>query len=162
MIRFILFSFISFSFWACAQTVDLELNFPSADTFVRSETARVFVANIEKGEEGSCPDLLARAELGVLDEIAVMDSGQKNVCEFQTKELEFSDVPHGKKAYVAVTQSESGEVWLSGCTVFDVSIDPSPLRIVLSPTENYRNEFPPGGPGPMCTVDSKCQRGCRE
>ncbi len=44
----------------------IDLLFPSGDTFVRVETAQIFVVDIGPDEVGNCPELLSQAELGAL------------------------------------------------------------------------------------------------
>lgn len=143
-----------------SETVDVELNFPSQEAFVRMETARIFVLGLEDGGEDSCPDLLSQAELGVLQSAADIDSGQNNVCEFDAARITLPDVPEGTKAFVAIALDEGGDILLSGCTIYNVYAEPAPLRIVLAPTADYRSQFPAGTPPPDCTKDEKCQLGC--
>lgn len=146
---------------ACGgETIDVELNFPSQEAFVRMETARIFVLGLDEGGADSCPDLLAQAELGVLQGAADIDSGQNNVCEYDAARITLPDVPEGTKAYVAIALDEGGDILLSGCTIYNVYAEPAPLRIVLAPTADYRRQFPAGTPPPTCTKDEKCQLGC--
>ncbi len=142
------------------ETIDVELNFPSQEAFVRMETARIFVLNLEDGGENSCPDLLAQAELGVLQSAANIDSGQANVCEFDAARITLPDIPEGTKAFVAIALDEGGDILLSGCTIYNVYAEPAPLQIVLAPTADYRRQFPAGSAPPDCTKDEKCQLGC--
>ena len=142
------------------ETVEIELNFPSQEAFVRMETARIFVLGLGEGGEDSCPDLLSQAELGVLQSAADIDSGQANVCEYDAARITLPDVPEGTKAYVAIALDEGGDILLSGCTIYNVYAEPAPVRIVLAPTADYRREFPAGTPPPDCTKDEKCQLGC--
>lgn len=142
------------------ETVDIELNFPSQEAFVRMETARIFVLRLEDGGEDSCPDLLSQAELGVLQSAADIDSGQNNVCEYDAARITLPDVPEGTKAYVAIALDEGGDILLSGCRIYDVYAEPNPLQIVLAPTADYRRRFPAGTAPPDCTKDEKCQLGC--
>ncbi len=158
--RFVAAMAVLFSVGCGGETVEVELNFPSEDAFVRVNTARVYVVSVSREQLGSCPDLIAQAEVGVLDEAAVMDTGQQNVCEFQARRVRLPDVGEGLKAYVAVGLSDGGEVWLAGCTMSDVYIDAHPLTITLAPTEQYRSDFGAGSPRPACTADAKCQLGC--
>lgn len=144
------------------ETVTVDLSFPSAETFVRSESARILVVPIDAGEEGVCPDLLAQARIGVLDAVAVEDTGMRNVCDFRAEQVELEALPEGLHAYVAVAQGPAGEVWLTGCTIADVYVDAPPLRIVLDSTDEYRRAFPAGHPRAICTPDAKCELGCTE
>ncbi|MEM9070402.1 MAG: hypothetical protein AAGE52_17995 [Myxococcota bacterium] len=145
----------------CGDTVPVVLNFPSFDTFVRSETARILVVDTD-GDAGVCPDLLSQAELGVLDSVAVRDTGPQSVCEFQAGRVSLNGAPEGVRAYVAVAEDSSGVALLTGCTISDVHVDAAPLEIVMAPTDEYRTQFGAGSPEAMCTPEAKCQRGCRE
>jgi hypothetical protein len=140
-------------------TVELRLAFPSSDAFVRSASARLFV--IDVGEDyGACPDLLMEAELGTLTG-DVYESDVMSVCDTSVGRLRVPSVEEGVHAYVAVATSESGQVLLSGCSIADPYVDPGALTIVMFPTERYRTTFPAGTPAESCSVEQKCQLGCR-
>jgi len=143
----------------CADTVSLELNFPSEDTFVRTETAQVFAFAV--GDDfDACPMLLDQAELGSI-EGASFATGLRNVCEFRAGAVTLTDIPSDVYAYVAVASDAAGSVLLTGCTISDPYIDAPPLEIVMSPTLNYRRDFGAGSDPPTCSVDEKCGVGCR-
>ena len=142
-----------------SDTVALELEFPSPDTFVRSETVRVFVVPLGEGQEGTCPELLMQAELGPL-ETAVDDTGEVNICDFQAGASTVSEVGEGLRAYVAVAYSDAGQAYLTGCTVSDVYIDEPPLTVIMTPTAEYLGEYRAGDPSETCTPEMKCRGGC--
>lgn len=142
-----------------SDTVAMELEFPSPETFVRSETVRVFVVPLEEGQEGTCPELLMQAELGPL-EAAVDDTGQVSICDFQAGASTVSEVGEGLRAYVAVAYGDAGQPYLTGCTVSDVYIDPAPLTVVMTPTLAYAQTYPAGSAASSCTPEMKCRGGC--
>ncbi len=136
----------------------IDLLFPSGHTFVRVETAQIFVVDIGPDEVGNCPELLSQAELG-----ALMNTEQSTearpVCEFDRGLVNLPDVAEGLKAYVAVARAASGTVYLSGCAIADVYAD-EPLVVTLTPTQAYRVAFPAGTAPPSCTRELKCAGGC--
>ena len=143
---------------ACAApTESMTLDFPSRDTFVRSENAEVYVIPLAPDDLDACPRLLAEAEVSGLD---AMSTGATSVCDFQAGAVSYPDVPEGAVAYVAVARSVAGQVLLSGCTIRNVYLDEPELRMVLVPTATYRSEFE-GAPPETCTAAAKCGGGCR-
>ena len=141
----------------CSATEPFELNFPSQDTFIRSETAEVFVVPV--GDDlDACPRLLRDAALGALDPTA--QTGQQTVCEFRANRVSLPDVAEGASAYVAIVQDSGGMTLLTGCAVRNVYVDDAPLVITLTPTDAYRDRFPVETPPETCTVETKCQLGC--
>lgn len=148
----------TFSLAGCAATEPFELNFPSQDTFIRSETAEVFSIPIADGNRDVCPGLLRDVDLGAL--VAPSTTGQQTVCEFRAGRVSVGDVPEGPVAYVSVVSGSSGSILLTGCTVRDVYTDPEPLTITLTPTSTYRDLYPADTAAETCTVETKCQLGC--
>jgi hypothetical protein len=158
--RTLLFPFVLLVVASCgADTVELRLAFPSSDAFVRSANARLFVVDV--GEDyGACPDLLMEAELGTLTG-DVHESDVMSVCDASVGRLRVPSIREGVHAYVAVATSASGQVLLSGCSIADPYVDPGALTIIMFPTERYRTTFPAGTPEESCSVEQKCQLGCR-
>jgi len=158
--RTLLIPFVLLVVASCgADTVELRLAFPSSDAFVRSANARLFVVDV--GEDyGACPDLLMEAELGTLTG-DVHESDVMSVCDASVGRLRVPSIREGVHAYVAVATSESGQVLLSGCSIADPYVDPGALTIIMFPTERYRTTFPAGTPEESCSVEQKCQLGCR-
>ncbi|MCA9616651.1 MAG: hypothetical protein H6721_25060 [Sandaracinus sp.] len=145
---------------ACgSDTVELQLAFPSSDAFVRSSNAQLFVVDVAE-DLGACPDLLMEAELGTL-EGDVHESDVISVCDVSVGRLRVPDVSEGVHAFVATAISESGQVLLAGCAIADPYVDSGALTIVMYPTERYRTTFPAGTPAEECSVEQKCQLGCR-
>lgn len=143
---------------ACAAPTELiTLDFPSRDTFVRSENAEVYVIPLAADDLNACPRLLADAEVSGLD---AMTTGSASVCDFQDGAVSYPDTPEGAVAYVAVARSVSGQVLLSGCTIRNVYVDDLELRVVLVPTESYRDAYR-NAPPETCTAAAKCSGGCR-
>lgn len=143
---------------ACAvPTESMTLDFPSRDTFVRSENAEVYVIPLESDDLDACPRLLAEAEVSGLD---AMSTGSIGVCDFQDGGVSYPDAPEGAVAYVAVARSVTGGVLLSACTVRNVYLDDTELRLVLTPTDAYRSAFA-DAPPETCTETAKCGGGCR-
>lgn len=158
--RSLLSSFLLLAVASCgSDNVELRLAFPSGDAFVRSANARLFVVDV--GEDyGACPDLLMEAELGTLTG-DVHESEVTSVCDASVGRLRVPSLAEGIHAYVAIATSESGQVFLSGCAIADPYVDPGALTIVMFPTERYRTTFPAGTPAESCSVEQKCQLGCR-
>ncbi|MFT5355806.1 MAG: hypothetical protein ACI9KE_003025 [Polyangiales bacterium] len=140
-----------------APTESMTLDFPSRDTFVRSENAEVYVIPVAPDDLNACPRLLADAEVSALD---AMSTGSFSVCDFQEGAVSYSDAPEGAVAYVAVARSATGQVLLSGCVVRNVYVDDPELVLVLVPTSIYRSEFR-DAPPETCTAAAKCGGGCR-
>lgn len=143
---------------ACAVPTELmTLDFPSRDTFVRSENAEVYVVPLAADDLNACPRLLAEAEVSGID---AMSTGSASVCDFQEGAVSYPDTPEGAVAYVAVARSVAGEVLLSGCVIRNVYVDDPEVRVVLAPTEVYRSDFS-SLPPETCTAAQKCNGGCR-
>ncbi|MFK7999000.1 MAG: hypothetical protein AB8H86_05360 [Polyangiales bacterium] len=143
---------------ACAvPTESMTLDFPSRDTFVRSENAEVYVIPVADDDLNACPRLLAEVQVSGLD---AMTTGSVSVCDFQEGAVSYPDAPEGAVAYVAVARSVTGQVLLSGCTIRNVYLDDADLQIVLVPTEGYHEAFEDMPPN-TCTAAAKCGGGCQ-
>lgn len=140
----------------------IELDFPSQETFVRSDMASVIAIELSAERLGDCPELTMQAALQTLDERPVAGTGDLPICDFRDGAASLSNLDGGEKAFVVVVRNSAGQALLTGCTVRDPLADAQGLRIVLTTTEDYRRLFPPGAPPPDCaSADEKCAGTCR-
>jgi hypothetical protein len=140
----------------CAETVTVELNFPSPDTFVRSENAIILAFAIDERDVDGCPEIINQILIDSRS-TATEQSRSHPVCDFRNGGVTFSGV-NGLALYVAVTRNDRDPL-LAGCAARDLSKDRSSLLIYLSPTEQYRDTYDPGDPA-FCRPEEKCGLGC--
>lgn len=143
----------------CAnEPVTMELNFPSKETFLQSEFARVRVFDLREDELGICPSLVGQAISGAGGHVAALDSQNVAVCDARNGGIRFDEVSEGPKAFVA-TASRSNQVILAGCTIAEVYADAPVVVIRLAPTARYATVVTEA---PECrSIEDKCDRGCR-
>ncbi|MAQ17199.1 MAG: hypothetical protein CMN30_20695 [Sandaracinus sp.] len=147
--------------FSCGDEVEtFGLSFPSVEAFAAAETARVFAMPVSDAD-GACFDLLFQVE-NVGPPEGAQDTGPIPVCQFREGGVELPSVGDGLLAYVATATDVDGRVLLSGCTLRDVYTDADGVRIVLTPTDVYRElldepDYEPTG----CSVESRCGGSCR-
>lgn len=150
-----LLSLVALGLLSCAGIDEpVDLVFPR-EAFVRVETAQILI--VDTDDPNACPDLLAQAELGALTGAEQLTESRP-VCEFVAGQVQLPEVRQGLKAYLGLGMGPTGAVYVSGCAIANVYQD-GPLTIVLSPTDDYRDDFR-GEASPTCTPEMKCGGGC--
>ncbi len=139
---------------------ELDLNFPSLDTFLYSSFARVQVFDVSPGELGLCPTLVGQAVRASTSRPSSYDTGEMPVCDFRHGGVVFGDVGSGPKAFVAVVSDASNRVLLSGCTMSEVYEDAPGITIRLFMTDRYHEVVADIGELDCTDMDDKCERGC--
>ncbi|HEY8429247.1 MAG TPA: hypothetical protein VIL20_12760 [Sandaracinaceae bacterium] len=145
----------------CAPTpVDVQLGFPSLDTFLHSDFGRLLVYEVDpQSGLGDCPLLIDAVERRAFGD-PVLDSDWQPICAFRNGGVRFADVPPGPHAYVVVARDESNAILLSGCRVAEVYEGAPTVVVELFPTENYVAAT--SGVTLTCSSEeSKCTQGCR-
>lgn len=145
----------------CAPTpVDVQVGFPSLETFLYSGFGRLVVYELDPQEGlGACPALLDRIETGNFGSVE-LDSGWKPICAFRDGGVQFPHVQPGPHAYVALARDESNRILLSGCRVAEAYEGAPPVMLDLYPTAAYARAT--AGRALSCgSAEEKCQRGCR-
>jgi hypothetical protein len=107
---------------ACgAPDVGYALIFPSEETFLVSENARVEIYD-GTGIEAESPDAICRAlSVGRAAPVATLDStGLRGVCDFRAG-LAIPQVPVSRLVFFAEAIDAAGTSMLRGCSVVDVS-----------------------------------------
>lgn len=145
----------------CAPTpVDVQVGFPSLETFLYSDFGRLAVYELDPEEGlGDCPALLSRIGASGFGE-ATLDSGWQPICAFRSGGVQFAHVPPGPHAYVAVARDEANTLLLTGCRVAEAYAGAPPVDLELFPTRDYR-EAVQGRSLTCSSEEEKCQRGCR-
>ena len=146
------------SLFGCGAEETFELSFPSPDAFAAAATVRVFAVPTMEGLE-DCPGLLSQAEVGGLTS-ATSDTGSFPVCDYRSGGVSLPDVENGLFAYVAVAEDAGGQPLLTGCTIRDVYLDETHVRIVLTPTAVYRARVRQGTTPTGCSVEDRCAGRC--
>lgn len=145
---------------ACAPSpVEVDLSFPSRDTFLYSDFARlrVYEVDFEMTTE-DCPVILDRLDGGEMGE-PVLDSDWLPVCEFRAGGVSFGDVPPGPHAYVVHARDSANQVILTGCRVAEVYEDAPSVEVQMFPTGDYEDAT--SGRELTCTTEEdKCRGGC--
>ena len=160
MMRYALLVLATLAMSCGAETETFELAFPSAEAFSASETVRVYSVPIDAGAVGVCRDLLSQVEaVGSLMDASI-DTGPIPVCEFRAGGVKLPSVGEGLRAYVAIAEDIGGGVLLSGCTLSDVHTDVTEVRIVLAPTDVYRERVASGVMPTGCSVEDRCSGAC--
>lgn len=146
----------------CAPTpVDVQIGFPSTETFLYSEFGRLFVYELDAETGlGECPTLLEAVGRGALGD-PVLDSSWQPICSFRSGGVSFAHVPPGPHAYVAVARDQSNTILLSGCRIAEAYEGAPPVQLELFPTSAYARAV--DGVTLTCgSVEDKCTRGgCR-
>ncbi len=140
-------------------TVNVDVNFPSQETFLRSESARVFRFKLREDQRDLCPNLLRETALGQPSTTPDWDSGLVPICDLH----EGLTVPvdgSGWRAFIVLTENEADQVLLAGCTVTNTA--PSGVTVRLAPTPTYVQLYVDGTPAVLSckTTDEKCETGC--
>ena len=145
---------------ACAPTpVDVSLAFPSRDTFLYSDFARLLVYEVDIADATeSCAAILDDVAAGQFG-APVYDTDWTEVCGFRAGGVRFEDIPPGPHAFVVVTRDQSNTALLSGCRVAEAYEGAPAVRVALFPTPSYDDATT--GRTLSCTnEDDKCRSGC--
>jgi len=147
---------------ACQQEpVQVTLDFPSVETFIHSEIARLQVYPLSSQDQlQACPRL-------ILDSInlsppwsPVHDTGDLPVCSFYLGAAAIEDVDAGPKAFVVVVRDNVSQALLAGCTIAEVFSDGPDIEVTLFMTDQY--EAATRDRVAACTeIADKCLRGCQ-
>ena len=149
---------VALSAAACSpDPVVVDLNFPSQETFLQSQFARVQVFDLQQDELGRCPALVGEAISGATADAPAHDSDNVDVCD-AFGGIAFDDIGDGPKAFV-VTTAAMNEVILAGCTVAEVYRDAPTVVVHLGMTPRYAIAVT--GTSPCMSIADKCERGCR-
>ena len=151
---------VSLALASCApEPVSVQLGFPSTETFLYSDFARLLVYPSDlEDSAGGCPVLLNSATAGDFGE-PVYDSDWRAVCAFREGGVRFDDVPEGPNAYLVVTRDESNNLLLSGCRVAEVYVSAPSVTVSLFPTPFYSDAT--AGRALVCSnEEDKCRDGC--
>lgn len=140
--------------------VEVELSFPSRDTFLHGEFGRlrVFPVDLSMSDE-DCPVILDRVEGGGEAGAPVLDSGWTQICEFRAGNVRFENAPAGPHAYVVQVRNRDNTVILEGCRVGEVYIDAPIIDVQMFPTEGYEDATR-GVTLTCATEEDKCRGGC--
>lgn len=140
--------------------VAIDVSFPSADTFLFSESGQLLVYDVDPMTGlGDCPQILediANNEFGT----PLLDSGRQPICAFRDGGVGFDDVIPGPKAFVVLAYDDANTLLLSGCRVGEAYEGAPVIEVDVFPT----NEYTSATAGQMLTcgnADDKCARGCR-
>lgn len=136
--------------------VDVELSFPSRETFLYSEFGRLRVYEVDLDmADTDCP--------AILDDIMatepVLDSDWTQICEFRAGTVGFSDVPPGPHAYVVQVRDPMNNVILEGCRVAEAYEGAPTVQVQMYPTTEY-DDATLGVPLTCATEEDKCRGGC--
>lgn len=142
---------------ACgAPTVPYSLVFPSEETFLLAETARVDVYD-GTGTGRESPDAICRAlSIGQPAPVSTLAStGKRAVCEFLDSPGLPLEVATGKLVLFAEAEAADGTKLLRGCSVVNVLGEGDEVKVQLSTLPTY-----PEAPAPACpNRQSKCGEG---
>ena len=145
---------------ACGgQTVHVDVNFPSPETFLRSESARAFRFKLRSDQRDLCPNLLVETALGQPSTAPDWDSGLVPICDLHAG-LTVPVADSGWRAYIVLAENEADQVLLSGCSVTNAAA--SGVTIRLAPTPMFVRLYVDGNPPELTckTPDEKCETGC--
>jgi len=138
----------------CAnEPVTVELGFPSQETFLHSEIARVMVFDLGSDALGTCPELVSDAISG--SGSPALDSGNVLVCDLFDGGVQFDEIGEGPKAFVAIASNASNDPLLGGCTVAEIYADAPRVVVSLYPTSEYESGGVPDMPS-YSSVAEKC------
>ncbi len=138
--------------------VTVDMNYPSQETFLQSEFARIFVYPLSERDLGLCPTILRGTLSGAAIDQAILKTDPASVCQFQRGGVVFRDIPEGPHAWVGVVTNDASVPLLAGCTVAELYVDAPEIEINLFMTQMYRTTVPEN---PRCTsIADKCERGC--
>jgi hypothetical protein len=136
--------------------VTLDLNFPSNETFLHSEQARIVVFDVGPGGLGDCPVLLGEVLAGAPFIPPIHDTGRVSVCNFRNGGVTVGAPAEGPLAWIAVIEDASNTPLLTGCTIAEVYADAPAILIHLYPTDEYRTAVT--GPPRDSSIEAKCSR----
>jgi hypothetical protein len=145
---------------ACGpEVVEVEVNFPSQETFLRSQGARLFRFRLRSDQRGVCPKLLMETSLGQPSISPEWDSGLVSVCDLHAG-LTVPIEGAGWEAFIVLIENEDDRVLLTGCTVTIAA--ESGVAIRLSPTKDYVDLYVRAEAPPLTckTAAEKCDAGC--
>jgi hypothetical protein len=147
---------------ACAPTpVEVDLRFPSLDTFLYADAGRLLVYEVEPDQTGlgRCPALIDGAASSVFG-TPTLDTDWRPICDFRDGGARFDSVPPGPHAYVMVARDEMNVVLLTGCAVGEAYEEAPAIELDLYPTDAYASAT--NGRVLTCSSEmDKCARGCR-
>lgn len=145
---------------ACAPSpIDVEMTFPSRDTFLYSDFGRLLVYEVDlEMPAQNCPAILDRISAGDFG-TPVFDSEWTSVCDFREGGIGLDSVPEGPHAYVGLTRDESNNLLLSGCRIGEAYADAPAVEVRLFPTPTYEGAVD-GRTLNCSSEEDKCQTGC--
>lgn len=144
----------------CAPTpVDVEMSFPSRDTFLFSDFGRLLVYEVDLEVNGqNCPALIDGIGAGEFG-APIYDSDWTAVCDFRAGGVGLDSVPPGPHAYVGITRDESNNLLLAGCRIAEAYEGAPAVEVRLFPTPTYHDAV--DGRVLSCTSEEdKCLSGC--
>jgi hypothetical protein len=141
-----------------SEPITLELNFPSQETFLYSEQARVLAFPVSGGGLGDCPHLLAEVSAGSTEDLPAVDTGAVPVCRYRSGGVTIDEDPEGPMAWIAVVEDASNTPLLTGCAIAEIYADAPVIRIPLFMTDEYRAATT--APLACSSVEDKCAAGC--
>ena len=114
--------------------IEYVLVFPSLETFLLSQNARVEIYSSEDDQ----PDAICRTlSVNQSPGAEPLDStGKREVCEFQSG-LVFEGVGVGRLVFFAEAQDQAGTALMRGCRVADVYADSAPIEVTLATLPTY-------------------------
>lgn len=140
--------------------VDVQVGFPSLETFLYSDFGRLLVYEVDPDTGlGDCPALIDAVGRGAFGE-PVLDSEWQPICSFRNGGVQFGDVPPGPHAYVGIARDQSNTILLSGCRVAEAYEAAPAVELDLFPTSDYA-DVTSGVTLTCSSEEDKCQRGCR-
>ncbi len=144
----------------CAPTpVDVEMSYPSRDTFLFSDFGRMLVYEVELDDPAqNCPALIDGIVAGEFG-APIFDSDWTSVCDFREGGVGLDSVPPGPHAYVGITRDESNNLLLAGCRIAEAYEGAPAVEVRLFPTPTYHDATE--GRALSCTnEEDKCLTGC--
>ena len=144
----------------CAPTpVDVQVGFPSLETFLYSDFGRLVVYELDPEGLGSCPAILDGIEAGNFGSVE-LDSGWQPICNFRDGGVQLPHVAPGPHAYVVIARDEANRILLSGCRVAEAYEGAPTVMLELYPTAEYAGATA-GQPLTCGSAEVKCSGGCR-
>lgn len=135
----------------CANTVQLEVAFPSENAVLISRSAEVTVVALEPGMLAVCPTLLGTGATDPLYEETIP------VCDLRSHPL--ADPGSGPVAILVRVADASNTTILEGCSVGEVYPGRGTFVVDLYPTSAYAAAAATSTPPPGTTVSSYCGGG---
>ena len=144
----------------CAPTpVEVDLAFPSRDTFLYSDFGRLLVYEVDLEQPAQdCPGLIEALSDGEVGD-PVLDTDWSEICGFRDPGVRFDSIPPGPHAYVVLARDEANNLLLTGCRVAEAYEGAPTVRVRMFPTNDYDGAT--DGRALSCTnEDEKCRSGC--